>query len=605
MKAETVELVGLFDKDVRYLVPIFQRNYKWNEDDHWGPLWDDIRDVADDILEFGEGPDLPDHFLGAIVCEQQPSFGRDALALHVIDGQQRLTTLQLVLAAMRRVCNDRLMESNIEYLDGLIHNKASVVKDRIEHRFKVWPNVADRSGYIAAMNATDSSSRHEEAISFFVESISLWLDYGDIEDPLDDDDYPPDERMDALITAMIRHLKLVKIDLEASDNAQLIFETLNGRGERLTDTDLIRNHLFRSADADGADVEAMHEAYWKHFDEPRWSAKIAHGRHQRERVHLLINYWLSMRTLGEVPAGATFAAFKNYMARNRLAPEVVAKDLAYYADVFDRLDGFVGNSREWWFFRRLQEMDLITPYPVILYLFGLGEELPYTRRCRALVAIESYLIRRLIARDSTRSYGSIFIDVLQVAADGDPIDCDIRIIEVLADRSAEADRWPSDDVMRHVVLNTNVYKLKQSRLKMVLEAVERKLVEDGRAESITLGHNLWIEHLLPQGWNSVEEWSLPKEVEDPTRAAMERDHLIHTIGNLSLTTSRLNIELSNQPWTEKVTRLKRSVLNLNTEICSDWPEEWSETTIHERGSRLGELLIEIWPSPQTLLDSRV
>ena len=132
-------------RDIRFLIPIFQRNYKWNEDDHWGPLWEDIRGVAEDILEFGEGPELPDHFLGAIVGEQQPSFGRDAMALHVIDGQQRLTTLQLVLAAMRQVCNDRSMSGDVEYLDGLIRNKSSVVKNRIEHRFQ---SMAQRGGSI-------------------------------------------------------------------------------------------------------------------------------------------------------------------------------------------------------------------------------------------------------------------------------------------------------------------------------------------------------------------------------------------------------------------------------------------------------------------------
>ena len=602
MKAETVELLALFDRDIRFLIPIFQRNYKWNEDDHWGPLWEDIRGVAEDILEFGEGPELPDHFLGAIVGEQQQSFGRDAMALHVIDGQQRLTTLQLVLAAMKQVCNDRSMSGDVEYLDGLIRNKSSVVKNRIEHRFKIWPNVADRSGYIAAMDGGSRNSRPEAAVQFFIQAISSWLDIGDIDDPLDDEEYTPDQRMEALITAMTRHLKLVKIDLEPTDNAQLIFETLNGRGERLTDTDLIRNHLFRTADAEGSDVLAMHERYWKPFDEPKWAASVAHGRHQRERIHLLINYWLSMRTLEEVPAAAIFRLFKDYVAKNRLSAETVAKDLAYYAEVFDSLDGFVGNSREWWFFRRLNEMDLITPYPVLLYLFGLGEELPAERRRRALVAIESFLVRRLIARDSTRGYGSLFIDVLRAAADGSAVETDVRIIEVLATRRAESDRWPSDNVMRQVVLNTNVYKLKQSRLKMVLEAIERRLVEGGRAESITLGHNLWIEHLLPQTWRTVEEWGLAEGIEDPTRAAMERDHLLHTVGNLSLTTSRLDIELSNRPWADKIQRLRQSVLNLNTQICTDFPEGWDEATIRRRGSKLGEMILETWPSPQTLLE---
>jgi hypothetical protein len=390
------------------------------------------------------------------VAEQQASFGRDAQALHVIDGQQRLTTLQLLLAAMRRVCGSKGMPDDVEYIGGLLENKPSVVKDRIEHRFKVWPNVADRPGFVAAMDDAGGDTRSERAVRFFADAIADWLDFGDLDDPLDDEEHTASERMEALITAVTRHLKLVKIDLEATDNARLIFETLNGRAERLTDADLIRNHLFRQADDEGADVVRLHDTYWRQFDEPRWAQRVAHGRHQRERLHMFINHWLSMRLVDEVPAGAIFSSFKHYVAKGRLPAETVAKDLAQYSEVFDRLDDFVGDSREWWFFRRLAEMDLITVYPALLYLFGLGDDLPAEKRRRALVAIESFLVRRLIARDSTRSYGALFTEVLKAAAGGPAADADVRIIELLRAKTAEADRWPTDDAMRSVVLNTNV-----------------------------------------------------------------------------------------------------------------------------------------------------
>jgi hypothetical protein len=151
-------------------------------------------------------------------------------------------------------------------------------------------------------------------------------------------------------------------------------------------------------------------------------------------------------------------------------------------------------------------------------------------------------------------------------------------------------------------LSTNVYKLKQSRLKMVLEAIERRLVEGGRAESITLGHNLWIEHLLPQQWRNVDEWALPSGLDDPTRAGLERDHLLHTLGNLTLTTAKLDIELSNRPWSQKVERLRASVLNLNSQICAQYPSKWDENTIRDRGADLAEIIIEVWPGPLALLD---
>lgn len=602
MKAETVEVLALFDRDVRYLIPIFQRNYKWNRNEHWGPLWVDVRNVAEDILDFGEGPDLAEHFLGAVVCEQQAVFGRDAQAVSIIDGQQRLTTLQLLLAGAKRACEARSFE-DVEYLTKLIENNAIVVKDRPAHRFKVWPNVADRAGFQSALAEAPGESRPEQAVRYFEDVIEQWLDRGDVDDPLDDEDNTPEERMAALVTAITRHLKIVKIDLEPNDNAQVIFETLNARGERLTDADLIRNDLFRQADAEGLDVEGLHEAYWKSFDEERWSARVAHGRHQRERIHMYVNHWLSMRLLAEIPAASIFREFKTYVRKTNGTADKVAKDLHDCGLVFDSFDSFPKDSPEWWFFRRVNEMDLITVYPVLLWLFGQGDAVPLENRRRAMAAIESWLVRRLIGRDTTRGYGSLFVDLLKAAGSGPTADADARIIKLLAEKSADVDRWPTDSDLRTTVLNTNVYKLKQSRLKMVLEAIEQKLCEGGRAEKITLGHNLWIEHLLPQTWKTVPEWSLPPDLDDPTAAAQQRDHLLHTLGNLTLTTAKLDIELSNRPWPSKLIRLRQSVLQLNASIGADFPDAWDESRINERGGGIADLMIQIWPGPHAMLEA--
>jgi hypothetical protein len=599
MQAATVELLGLFDRDIRYLVPIFQRNYRWEEGEHWAPLWDDLRKVADEILTFGDGTDVADHFLGAIVCEQQPSFGRDAQAVAVIDGQQRLMTLQLLLAGAARVAQSRV-PSETDYLTGLLRNRDAVAKGRVEHQYKVWPNVRDRDSFSSAMEGSDGPSSLERAVAFFAGAIETWLDEGDAEDPLDDADHTPEERMDALISALTRHLKLVKIDLEASDNAQLIFETLNARGERLTDADLIRNYLFRLADERGLNAEALHSAHWQQFDAAKWTERIAHGRHQRERLELYLNYWLSMRRLKEVPASRIFPEFKEHVGKQRDQPDVVASDIAVHAEVFDSFGKHPVDTPEWWFFRRVAEMDLITVYPVALWLFAQGEQrLTIDARRRALLAIESFLIRRLIGRESTRSYGALFIEILKAAASGDPSEADRRIVSLLADKTADADRWPSDDAVRSSILNTNVYRLKQSRLVMILEAIERYMVDDGRSEVMKLGNALWIEHLMPQGWRLSEAWRLPSNVEDPTAAGLNRDHIIHTLGNLTLTTSKLDIELSNRPWNEKLAALETSsALALNREVLAH-RQPWDEAAIRQRGERLAERALAIWPGPDT------
>lgn len=549
MKADTVELLGLFETDVRYLVPIFQRNYKWDQEIHWGPLWTDLCNVAEDVLEFGDTGEVVDHFLGAIVCEQAPIYGRDAKAISVIDGQQRLTTLALFLAALQNACAQRGFDEDADYLWPFVNNKDSVVRGRLEHRYKVWPNPADRADFVAAMQGGGGESRPERGLRFFRDKIDRWLDVGQEDDPSDDAANTPQERMSALITAVTRYVKLVKIDLEPNDNAQLIFETLNGRGERLTDADLIRNALFRQADQEAIDTEILYRTYWASFDNPQWSKQIAHGRHQRDRLSMYLNHWLSMKELTEIQASALFRCFREYARTSQLPADAIAKDMAQYGTVFDSFDQFQVNSREWWFFRRIAEMDLITVYPVLLYLFGLPEEsFPRANRTRAVLAIESFLVRRLIARASTRGYGTLFIEVLKAAGTGDPAESDRRIIELLAGKTAETDHWPTDDETRFAVMNTNVYKLKQSRLKMILEAIDVHRSQGGNTETITLGHSLWIEHLLPQTWDGAPTWALPGDLTDPTAAALARNHTLHTLGNLTLTTSKLDISLSNRPW---------------------------------------------------------
>lgn len=604
MEANTVELLGLFETDVRYLVPLFQRNYKWDQDEHWGPLWADIRNVAEDVLEYGEGGDVVDHFLGAIVCEQQISRGRDAKAVSVIDGQQRLTTLALFVAAVRRVCEERGFADDVAYLSPMVENKESVVHGRQAHRYKVWPNQADRDSFLQAMTGGGGDSRPERALEFFRGQVSTWLDIGIEDDPFDDFDYTPAERMEALITALLRFVKIVKIDLEPSDNAQLIFETLNGRGERLTDADLIRNALFRQADSEQADAAVLYNDYWRPFDDARWSARVSHGRHQKDRLSLFLTQWLSVKELDEVPPSTLFRRFKDYARRSSAPAETLAKDLADFAKVFDSFDNFPVNSREWWFFRRLGEMDLTTVQSVMLYVFSIPESsLSVQQRHRILAAIESYLVRRLVTRSTTRSYGNTFVDVLKAAAAGDPTEADHRVIELLMSRTSETEVWPTDSAIKTAVLNTNVYKLKQSRLKMILEGIDAHRSGNGNTETISLGHSLWIEHLLPQSWRTEPEWALPTDVDDPTQAALERDHKLHTLGNLTLTTSRLDIGLSNKPWSVKLEELGlHTSLQLNRDLLHDAPSSWGEQEIESRGVQLAEDIITIWPHGTSLLE---
>jgi hypothetical protein len=612
MKPITVNVLDLFATDVRFRVPIYQRNYSWQLE-HWTQLWEDIRDVALEILDYGDAPEVGEHFLGAMVCEPEVAFGLDAKLVSVIDGQQRLTTLSLLLSAMFLVAQEKQLEApeitgthQANWLEKFVKNDASVVQSRQDHQYKVFPNSIDRSDFLLAMQGISGLSPLQSAHKFLRKRIEEWLVQGVVDDPDDDDAATPEQRFEALRLALAKYIKVVRIDLEERDNAQLIFQTLNSLGKKLTDADLIKNSLFGAADKKMLNVDLLHDTYWNKFNDKRWEAEVAHGRHQRDRLSLFLNYWLVAREMREVPAASLFYEFTKFLGRylrqNQGDPTPIFREIFELGDVFDGFDNHLTNSQAWWFFRRLKRMDLITVHPVLLWLFKeMDNSLAPEQVDRSILAIESYLVRRLIRKDSTRSYGSTFIDVLKALSNGSPDRADTRLIECLYAKNAESDRWPTDDELRQTILTANVYKLKRSRLRMVLEALDADLAQQtSNTETIDLGHDMWIEHLLPQTWRGTVGWSLQNDI-SISDETVRRNQLLNTLGNLTLTTSKLDISLSNKPWHEKREMIgSYSSLALNREINQIWRESWNETTILERGTLLASRAIKIWPSAETL-----
>ena len=251
MHTETLTPKDLFQKDVRYIIPPFQRPYVWTQDDQWEPLWEDVRSVAENYLEELErsGNDeieanqrTSPHFLGAVVLKQVPTATRDIDQREVIDGQQRVTTLQLLLDAIQQVCED----SEQQYLRGasmrlsrLVTNDERLVNDEKHHVFKLWPTRSDREAFRHAMDNGLAVNDFEDSLivqahEFFKLQVEKWIEEG-----------PAliEARIDALETAASTMLKMVVIDLNSQDDPSLIFETLNARGTPLEQSDLIRNYV--------------------------------------------------------------------------------------------------------------------------------------------------------------------------------------------------------------------------------------------------------------------------------------------------------------------------------------------------------------------------
>lgn len=575
MDADTLDLTKLFVQDVQYEVPIFQRPYVWNEEEHWEPLWEDVVSVIHDHLQRDEHP----HFLGAVVLDQVPNPTASVVTRQVIDGQQRLTTLQLLLAAARDVAEERGFDRFYGRLNRLIENDPDVVVEP-DTSYKVWPTRSDREGFKAALTgAVGVSSSLIDAYEYFRWAIDGWL--GELSEGTEEEMY------DALVTVLTRLMMIVVIDLDDKDNAQVIFETLNARGTPLEASDLIKNDLFDRAKQNGEDVEFLHDTYWERFLDDYWREDVRQGRLFRSRIDIFMTHFLSMKMGREVKSTQLFNRFRGFLDAKGDSVESFLTALDHYGGVYAGFEAWPDDSREARFFARLETLELTTAYPFLLAVFGLaGSELSRDERTEVLDALESFLVRRLVCKLTTKNYNRLFLTLL-AEVQGGATGLAERVRSSLLAGEGDAVRWPTDDEVMHAVVNERMYRsIRQDRIAMVLSAVNDGL--PGFEEPIRIAGSLSIEHLMPQRWR--EHWGEPPAGITPE----EREVLVNSFGNLTLVTQRLNSHLSNGPWEAKRRAIfQHSALPLNRGL----PESWDDETIRERSREIGGTICQVWPRP--------
>jgi len=253
MKPNNRSIFDLFDGKRRYVVPLFQRQYVWGEEEQWAPLWEDLeRKFAEQLR--GE-QDRPPHFLGAMVIDQKRTYGSEIPAHLVIDGQQRLTTFQIFLAAFRDVARAKGDDESAAECERYVLNTGKMAQP--DERFKVWPTNADRAQFQSVIDAgsreallaahppvrrkwakqDDPRPRMVECYLYFYAHLEQFL-------AGKDGDGSSPERIEKVFQALQSALQVVTIELDGADDPQVIFETLNARGEPLLPSDLLRNYIF-------------------------------------------------------------------------------------------------------------------------------------------------------------------------------------------------------------------------------------------------------------------------------------------------------------------------------------------------------------------------
>lgn len=612
MKASARTPAEIFGNSVRYVVPLFQRPYVWERDTQWQPLWEDIRTLAERVLAtppvaFGTAPVSP-HFLGAVVVDQQTVPTGFIDVRHVVDGQQRLTTLQLLLDAVQEVVAEHGSEQDAAGLHSLVLNN-SALAGRPEEVFKVWPTDRDQAAFTAAMHGTAGEDDAVDqslivlAHRYFGTAARDWA--------LEAGPEHTAARLGALTQALAQHLRLVVIDLEPGDNAQVIFETLNHRGSPLLAADLIKNLVFQAAEHRHLDVLVLYRRLWRDFDTDEWRRPQAQGRRLRPRIDVFFHHWLTMRLVEEVPIDQVFITFRDRVLGSPGADVVtILEEIAYDARVYASLDdlpatGVPGRFR----YRVLETLDLGVVAPVLLALMRLRpDDLPGEQRDIALRAIESWLVRRALVRATGKDVNNAVLALLRVLRDAPTGSAGGAVAAHLTAETAASRAWPDDGAVTGALLTAPIYKtLTRPRLRMVLEALE-----DHRrgplGEGLPCPRNLTVEHVLPQGWR--EHWT--PFLDDTEDVVQERDQRLHRLGNLTLVNGRLNPTLSNRPWLDQQAEarglgakgkrshlLDHAQLKLSASLVARHEHAWTDADIDTRTALLVHDILEIWPGPAT------
>lgn len=602
MKTDVTTPQGIFGMPQHLTVPVYQRPYVWNEEEQWGPLWADIRRIADHRLS-ASGASAT-HFLGAVVIQQadiQPAGVQEFL---IVDGQQRLTTLQLILDATAAAFSERDLDALMGQLEFLTHN-ASVYRGPDETGLKLRHTNRDRTAFEEVMLAGPpivySSLKSRDSLlarahEFFADRVGKWLD---------EDSATLTARAESLSIALQNALELVVIQLGVDEDSQEIFETLNARGTPLTAADLIKNFSFQRLKAEGADETRVYAELWP-FETGFWEQEVSVGRYSTTRSAVFLSQWLVSRVGKEISPRSTFARFKFFVEHETPLSmtellQVISEQAAGYQALTQRAEESHANlDRMELHVYRMKVAQVELTKPIVLWLTEPGSPYRESTIESVIGMVESWIIRRRLLRLQNSDLGRIASELISVARGAADSELEGVVEGYLTGQQFASNYWPGDDEIRTVLETEQFYRrFSRPMQRMFLQAVEDwyRGYASGRGTKTGIrvhrdSHQ--VEHILPRDWRKY--WP----VADPAAEAAREDH-VHRLGNLTLLTGALNASISNGPWLgsdgKREALNRHDVFLMNRSIFDRSAKGWDEYLIDERTGELIGALIDTWPAP--------
>ena len=567
LQAGETTLNKLLNTSRQFIVPIFQRNYSWQKN-QYEQLWFDI-------LRASKFKEKQNHFIGSIVYIDMGTPAGRPQQLLLIDGQQRLTTISILLCAIKDYVQKFNLETKLINL-AKIKNQFLYNSDEIdEDKYKLLLNVQDKETYIKLIDNTiftvnKPATNIIKCYEFFYERIEDFIkQHGQIDE----------------IYAGIFKLSLVSISLDKdSDNPQMIFESMNSTGKDLSQTDLLRNYLLM--DLTPEKQTRLYKTYWKPMEE-LFGEDIY--KNDVNKFDYFIRDFLTLKSdTGYIcKINNVYENFKRYYLDNNCEKFAVLKDLFTYAKYYACIDLLQENDDElklYW--QEFKKLDSHVVYPFLLKLYD-----DYSRQIlikedfkKILQVVISYLWRRAICEIPTNSLSKTFATLYQAVDKDDYVN---SVIKAFVFKSSYK-RFPSDYEVREKLQTKDIYHFRLR--KYLLEALENYY----HKEPIDLNTaNYTIEHIMPQNiehnlsWQKMlgEDW---QEV---------HSLYLHSLGNLTIT--GYNAEMSNKSFGEKVngeSGFKHSHLKLNESIAQC--DVWNKKAIQRRTNILTDIILKIWKYPE-------
>ena len=579
LSANKEKLHSFFQGTNQYQIPFFQRSYVWGKD-NWEELWDNILEEKEAHISGQES----EHFIGTVIIKQKLSETLGINPFDLIDGQQRLTTICILLKAIQdslsNDANKNFISSLLIFVDAngkqhirLAHSKidtkyfTEIILNQDANRNLTFDEYKD--------DVVENLNNIQKCYVYF-KSKTKSLDQTELM---------------AITNIILQKLPVIHMALSKEDDVQQIFDTINSLGIKLTTGELLKNYLFASKN-----VEPYYNSCWETVfeddedDVTFWNENKTSGRIPRTVIELFLHSFLTIKTEKLSKLESLFKEYKTYLKDATDTDKIsFAKELKEYAEIYRNfpsdisLKEFAFADFEKRFFYLIEKLDINTVMPLVLYIY---KNISDTKERQSIIeALESYLVRRTACRLTTKNYNNLFVSIMGEMKKRN-VKTQTAFKLIISSYKDDTNVMPTDIKLATAFSSSHIIN---KYAEGILFCITLYLNSHKYMDNNMLNNdNLSLEHIMPKKWRN--HWNNPKVTDEATR-----DHKLLTLGNLTVVKGRLNSSMRDAAWNKK----QKALHQYSTfKITSDYLNIalWDETSISNRAGDLLTYAKAIWKS---------